>query len=655
MMATIVKPEDLFALRPLAQPVSDGQRVYYVESQLDQQKNASQAAIYSVQLADGSDRRRWSPADVSVNELALSPSRRYLAFSGVVKDHAQLFLVPLNGGAPEQITRGDADISQLTWEANSDVLYFQTTTGAKQPAKDALPSVQIVDKLQYKMNGRGLLPQGLTYQCIRYQCASRDQSVVLERTDAFTVTAANDQGLLFSTERLPEDEHDFSEGVYWHPFDGTADRLLNEKLPAGSFDQGQLDADGQHVLMWGQDNHIPNVSQFHAWLGNLTTGELTDLTAPRDVEVGDMLAIDSQQRQSGQFVAWLTHNTFLTLENEHGRLSLVSQSLDGDAQPRTLLGGDRAITDFSVVDPQTIVFTESTMTSVSRLKALNVATGEERELINPNAVYEAKHALVAGQRFTFKGAADWDIEGWYFPPVTPAPQHPAVLYVHGGPQVDFGYGFYHELQFLAGQGYGVITINPRGGNSYGQDFETAVIGHYGEGDFEDLMLGTDAALKVDPTIDPKQLCVTGGSYGGFMTNWIETHTNRFAAAVTQRSISNWISFYGTSDIGYFFTPWELKQDMHNIDVLWKFSPLAYVQDASTPILVLHGEEDLRCPTTQGEEFFVGLKEAGVDTQLVLFPKSNHELSRSGLPNLRIERLNRINQWFQDHLPAKEEH
>ncbi|AYM03870.1 S9 family peptidase [Levilactobacillus yiduensis] len=650
-MATIVQPEDLFALRPLAQPVSDGQRVYYVESQLDQQENASQAAIYSVQLADGSDRRRWSPAGITVSELALSPSRRYLAFTGTVADHSQLFLVPLSGGAPEQITRGDADISQLIWEADADVLYFQTTTGAAKPTK--LPSVRVVDKLQYKQNGQGLLPQGLTYQCIRYQCASRDQSVVLERQHPFTVTAANPDGLLFDAKRLPDDEHDFSTGEYWHPFDGTAERLLNAQLAAGSFGQGQLAADGHRVLMWGQDNHIPNVSQFHAWLSDLRTDTLTDLTAPRDVEVGDMLAVDSQQRQSGQFVAWLDDQTFVTLENAHGRLSLVSQQLADNAQPQTLLGGDRAITDFSVVDANTIVFTETTMTSVSRLKALNVATGDEWGLVNPNATYEARHALVAGQRFTFKGAADWEIEGWYFPPVTPAPRHPAVLYVHGGPQVDFGYGFYHELQFLAGQGYGVITINPRGGNSYGQDFETAVIGHYGEGDFEDLMLGVDAALKLDPTINSAQLCVTGGSYGGFMTNWIETHTDRFAAAVTQRSIANWISFYGTSDIGYFFTPWELKQDMRDIDRLWHFSPLAYVRQAKTPILVLHGEEDLRCPTTQGEEFFVGLKEAGVDTQLVLFPKSNHELSRSGLPNLRIERLNRINQWFKDHLSKEE--
>lgn len=650
-MPATVQPEDLFALRPLAQPVSDGQRVYYLESQLDRQQNASLATIYSVNLADGRDKRQWSPDGVVVSQLAMSPDRRYLAFSGRVKTHSQLFLVALSGGAPEQITHGDRDVSNPVWSTRGDVLYFQTTVGADQPEK--FPQVKVVTRLLYKANGAGILPEQLTYQCLRYECATRDQSVVLEQTTDFTVTAANAQGLVYTRDRLPADEHDFSTGVFWHGFDGGDDVLLNQDVAQGDFGKGVLSPDGRYVALWGQDNHIMNVSQSHAWVVDRDTTRLTDVTAPRDVEVGDMLAVDSQQGQSGHWLAWLDETTLLTVENEHGRLNLVSQSLT-TGQVTPLLAGNRAITDFSVVDAQTIVFTESTMTSVSRLKSLDVTTGLEVDLVNPNATYEAKHALVVGQRFTFKGAQGWPIEGWYFPPVVAKSQHPAVLYVHGGPQVDFGYGFYHELQYLAGAGYGVITINPRGGNSYGQDFEAAVIAHYGEGDFEDLMLGTDAAVKLDPTIDPKQLCVTGGSYGGFMTNWIETHTDRFAAAVTQRSIANWISFYGTSDIGYFFTPWELQQDMRDVAALWRFSPLAYVANATTPILVMHGEDDLRCPTTQGEEFYVGLKEAGVDTQLVLFPESTHELSRSGLPNLRIERLKRINQWFQDHLPHEEE-
>nr|WP_263849036.1 S9 family peptidase [Lacticaseibacillus nasuensis] len=227
-----------------------------------------------------------------------------------------------------------------------------------------------------------------------------------------------------------------------------------------------------------------------------------------------------------------------------------------------------------------------------------------------------------------------------------------MLYIHGGPQAGYGYTFFHEMQVLASAGYGVINVNPRGGLGYGQDFTAAVIGHYGEGDYEDLMMSVDEAMKLDKTIDAKRLYVTGGSYGGFMTNWVVGHTDRFKAAATARSIANWISFYGTSDIGYYFTPWEITGewtgDVNDIETLWRYSPLAYADHVKTPTLVLHGEQDQRCPIGQGEEFYTALKLRGVDTKFIRFPQSNHELSRSGLPNLRIVRMQAIMDWFDAH-------
>ncbi|MFK5280459.1 alpha/beta hydrolase family protein, partial [Lacticaseibacillus paracasei] len=154
----------------------------------------------------------------------------------------------------------------------------------------------------------------------------------------------------------------------------------------------------------------------------------------------------------------------------------------------------------------------------------------------------------------------------------------------------------------------------------------------------------------DTTIDPDRLYVTGGSYGGFMTNWIVTHTHRFKAAVTQRSIANWLSMYGTSDIGYFFTPWELEGkwtgNLSDVKNLWDFSPLAHIDFAQTPTLVMHSENDQRCPIGQGEEFYIGLKLHGVDTKFMRFPNATHELSRSGLPNLRLARLAALVDWFK---------
>ena len=233
------------------------------------------------------------------------------------------------------------------------------------------------------------------------------------------------------------------------------------------------------------------------------------------------------------------------------------------------------------------------------------------------------------------------------PPVEKADKHAAILYVHGGPQVAYGESFFHEMQALAAKGYGVIMINPRGSNTYGQDFVKSILGDYGNHDFDDLMLGVDYILETHPEVDADQLYVAGGSYGGFMTNWIVTHTDRFRAAVTQRSISNWISFYGTSDIGPFFVEKQLLDDINNPERLWEMSPVAHAKNAKTPLLVLHGQSDLRCPQEQGEQMYMAMRKNNVPTKMILFPQSSHGLSRQGLPNLRQARLKAITDWFEE--------
>lgn len=218
----------------------------------------------------------------------------------------------------------------------------------------------------------------------------------------------------------------------------------------------------------------------------------------------------------------------------------------------------------------------------------------------------------------------------------------------------YGNSFMHEFQLLAAKGYAVLYTNPRGSQGYGQAFVNGCRGDYGGGDYEDLMAGVDAALKTYGFIDEERLLVTGGSYGGFMTNWIVGKTDRFKAAVTQRSISNWQSFYGVSDIGYFFTKWEVGSDLdENPDKLWHHSPLNYVDQIETPLLILHSENDLRCPIEQGEQLYVALKHRQKKTMFVRFPDSDHNLSRSGHPELRVERLKHIAGWFDTHLGESE--
>ncbi|CAM3703565.1 S9 family peptidase [Erysipelothrix urinaevulpis] len=226
--------------------------------------------------------------------------------------------------------------------------------------------------------------------------------------------------------------------------------------------------------------------------------------------------------------------------------------------------------------------------------------------------------------------------------------YPAILDIHGGPKTIYSDVFYHEMQVWANDGYFVFFANPRGGDVYGNDFAD-IRGKYGTIDYDDLMAFTDLVLSKYP-IDPSRVGVTGGSYGGFMTNWIVSHTNRFAAAATQRSISNWISFYGTSDIGYYFAsdqtdanPYEKHEQM------WEQSPLKHAQNIETPLLFIHAEQDYRCPVEQAMQLYTIVKEKGVETRFIWFKNENHDLSRTGSPKNRLTRLEEIQNWMNKHI------
>jgi dipeptidyl aminopeptidase/acylaminoacyl peptidase len=208
----------------------------------------------------------------------------------------------------------------------------------------------------------------------------------------------------------------------------------------------------------------------------------------------------------------------------------------------------------------------------------------------------------------------------------------------------------HEFQVLAAEGYAVFYINPWGSGGYTQEYQKDLPGHYGEQDYQDLLEATDYVVKKYPWVDAKRVGVLGGSYGGYMTNWIVTHTTRYKAAVTMRSISNWVSFFGVSDIGWTFGVHEVKGlPWENEEQYMAKSPIRFVKNVKTPTLVLHSDEDWRCPPEQGEQFFVALKYLGVPTKLVKFPGENHELSRSGKPKHREIRLQHILAWFKEHL------
>lgn len=249
-------------------------------------------------------------------------------------------------------------------------------------------------------------------------------------------------------------------------------------------------------------------------------------------------------------------------------------------------------------------------------------------------------------------AEDHEVHGFVLKPMNfePGKKYPVILDVHGGPKTVYGPVFYHEMQYWAGRGYFVIFCNPTGSDGRGAFMD--IRGKYGTVDFDDLMAFCDTALARYPEMDADNLFETGGSYGGFMTNWIIGHTNRFCAAVSQRSIANWISFEHTTDIGYYFNLMQHKANTRqNASYLWDISPLKYAPNCTTPTLFIHSEEDYRCWMPEGLSMFTALKFQGCPAKLCLFHGENHELSRSGRPNSRMARMREILSWMDQYCKA----
>ncbi|HIY26986.1 MAG TPA: S9 family peptidase [Candidatus Acutalibacter pullistercoris] len=278
--------------------------------------------------------------------------------------------------------------------------------------------------------------------------------------------------------------------------------------------------------------------------------------------------------------------------------------------------------------------------------ALRQATALNREVLSGKYVAQP-------QKLTFVNEGT-DLDGWVLLPKDFDPQktYPGILDIHGGPKTVYGEVFYHEMQVWANLGYFVFFCNPRGGDGRGNEFAD-LRGKYGTIDYRDLMAFTDQVVAAYPQLEETRLFVTGGSYGGFMTNWIVGHTQRFRAAATQRSIANWVGFGFTSDIGEGFARDQMglseKGSVWNsMEKLWEHSPLKYLDQARTPTLIIHSDEDYRCPISEGYQMYAALKQRGVEARMVIFHGENHELSRSGKPRHRVRRLREITQWFESH-------
>jgi len=329
-----------------------------------------------------------------------------------------------------------------------------------------------------------------------------------------------------------------------------------------------------------------------------------------------------------------------------GRTALFRISPRG-GEMTELIGGRRRISGFTYDrDFEKVAYVATSVDKPTELYIADTDGRNERALTAFNEELNREIAWPEAERFTYTSVGGYEIEAWLQRPYgyEPGRKYPLVLYIHGGPHSAYGEGWFDEFHNITGAGMWVLYTNPRGSSGYGAEFTYSTRGRWGMEDYEDLMKAVDIAAQ-RPDVDSTRMGVTGGSYGGFMTAWITTKTNRFKAAQTDRMISNWTSWYGASDaqglteFEFYGKPWE------NWQLYDELSPIRHVDKVRTPTLIVQSEEDHRTPIADAEQWFTALEKQGVPVEFIRYPRSTHDLSRTGEPWLLVDRLARLRQWF----------
>jgi len=374
------------------------------------------------------------------------------------------------------------------------------------------------------------------------------------------------------------------------------------------------------------------VSNSRLYVVPLAGGEPTNLLGDWQYEPGDY--------------EWLPDGRLAMWASIGGRSALFHVD-PATRSMKEVLGGRRQVRGASMdAAGRTVAFVATSMDAPTELYIANADGTGERRLTGFNDALRREVAFSDAERFTFKSVGNVEVEGWLMKPYgyQPGRKYPVALYIHGGPHSQYGEGWFDEFQNLAGAGMFVLFTNPRGSSGYGARFTYATRGRWFAEDYQDLMKAVDL-VAARPEIDSTRMGVTGGSYGGVMTAWVTVKTNRFKAAQADRMISNWWSWYGTSDaqglteFEFYGKPWD------NPTMYDTLSPIRYIRKVKTPTFIVQSEEDHRTPMTDAEQWFIGLKKQGTPVELVRYPRSTHDLSRNGEPWLLVDRLARLRQWF----------
>jgi dipeptidyl aminopeptidase/acylaminoacyl peptidase len=648
-----VEIDDLFRIRMVADPVisPDGERVAFVVSRLDREANGYTAAIWMAHV-NGAERPYQYTSGTGMDfSPRWSPDGSHLAFISNRGASNQIHVMPANGGEARQITSGDDPASDITWSPDGAALYFVARTGKKF---NETTDTRILRTLRNRMDGEGFW-DGRRRQIFRIGVdeGSSPEQITEGDWDA-TQPAVSPDGsrLAFCSNR--EDDRDASTrmDVWIQQLEsGAAERVTGAD---GSYGTPSWSSDGKRLAYAGHPVVEPYgpTTLDDLFVRDLDSGEDRSLLAGLDREPGNSAMADMRYNLPSQRPLWdADGQTLWTLVSDAGSVHVYRCPLEGARA--AVATGARDIQSFSIAPNGTVAFAAAGLSDPTNVFVIDA--GGERRLTDMNRAYLDEVELAGVEEVRFASDPGVEVHGWLLAP--PAfngrARYPAIIQVHGGPHGMYGTGFFHEMQLLAARGYVVLMPNPRGSTGYGQEWVAGTKEDWGGADYRDVMAGADYLASLD-FVDSDRMGITGGSYGGYMVNWaIGQHpegTRRFRAAVSQRSTANRASLYGTSDINWSYNAWEYGGSPYeNPDFYRERSPLTYVANVTTPLLLLHSENDLRCPISQSEEFFTALKLHGKVAEFVRFPDESHGLSRIGQPKHRVERLERICGWFERYL------
>ena len=663
--------DDLFKIKLVSDPQisPDGKTVAFVLTTPDLEGDKYTTHIWLVPSDGSAPARQFTFGEGKDRSPRWSPDGKQIAFASdrdkERKD--QLYLISIDGGEATQLTNDANRPSAPVWSSDGTMIAY-TSKVVTQETKKANDQRDESDaksytRLNYKSNDEGFWDyswrQVFTI-ALQGEVAVAKSATVKGEGRQLTRGAFNhgsptwspdSKTLVFAANRSAKADEQNWNDLWSIPAKGGAlKRLTHRKGPAIA---PSFSPDGEWIAFFGHENEYATVTEVKLYVMSARGGKAKSLTTEFDRTLGSALATDLRSSEHAPSAPQWSKDgaTIYFTATDRGVSNVYAVSPKGGAVKLVTRGAHHIIGYSYAPATNRLAYVASDPIHPNDV-FVATGSGAAKQITRVNDEFLATVQLSKPEKI-FAPNEGGEFEGWLMKPMNwkPGRKYPVILEIHGGPHSAYGETFFHEFQNLCAQGYAVVFCNPRGSAGYGQEFAACIGKDWGGRDYRDIMAVWDFALKKYSWIDGRKSGVVGGSYGGYMTSWIVTHNDRFQAAVSMRALNNWYSFYGTSDIGHFFaSDWYVGgEPWNNAEEYLQHSPIAHVANCKTPTLILHSEKDFRCPIEQGEQFYIALKKLGVPTEFVRFPDETHELSRSGKPKHRKERLERIVAWFAKHV------